>query len=319
MNATGGLVMTKTPKWKPSYELIANKLCYLEKNISSEIPLVFIPISRWKGYSGARDTAADAIESISLSSFLLSRTTSTKIFSTITSFAYEPELVGHISARLNYEFNNRFAINFVGGWKRDEYEYFKKPFLDTSKLIYQKAEYWTQRFRLAEDTHAKTLVDLLGFNSDIRKTELICAAFSKEGRDFASKYSDSLFTTIIKSQINKENLSNLCSAISVFVREDLSAAEEYYKDLLIDNCDHESAKNFCSSLAENNPIKSFMNLKNIHLVKSGAGIEEIITDFSGLKEFILKCKNSRLQTLLFALPDYEKSLDLVINALKEVF
>ena len=36
------------------------------------------------------------------------------------------------------------------------------------------------------------------------------------------------------------------------------------------------------------------------------------TDFSGLKEFILKCKNSRLQTLLFALPDYEKSLDLVI-------
>ena len=196
--------------------------------------------------------------------------------------------------------------------------FFRKPFLDSSKSVYEYAANWTERFRHAEQSHAKTLTKLLDLDFDFKRSELICAAFSMEGRKFAQKYSDSLFTTIAKSQINKSNLSNLSSAVTIFVRKELSEAKDYYNDLLIKNCDNLSAKNFCNELSDNDRLKSILNLKNIHLVKSGAGIEEIITDYAGLKEFILKCKEKKLKTLLFALPDYEKSLELLLKAITEL-
>ena len=52
---------------------------------------------------------------------------------------YEPELVAHVAARLNIEFDHRFAMNIVGGWKKDEFDYFKKEYLGSSEKIYEFA------------------------------------------------------------------------------------------------------------------------------------------------------------------------------------
>ncbi len=315
MNVTGGLVMTKSPKWFPSFSLISQKLNYVESKLGSDYKFAFVPICRWKGYSGERDIAGDSIESIALSSYLLSKTKFIKIFGTFSTFAYEPELVGHVSSRLNLEFKNRFALNIVAGWKKDEYEYFRKPFLNTPKLVYEFASEWTNRFRKAEESHFSTFKDILETKSEFKKSEIICAAFSQEGRDFAIKYANSLFTTITKSQIKSDINLELSSALTLFVREKIDDSKDYYESLLGKNADNISANNFCDQLKDSNPIKSFLNKKNINLVKSGAGIEELVTDLDGLIEFINLAKGSGIKTLLFALPDYEESLDLLLKGI----
>ena len=83
MNVTGGLVMTKNPQWKPSFEKIAQRLQMVERCLPDQ-DFSFVPISRWKGYSGQKEIAGDAIESICLASYLLSKTKSSKIFGSLS-------------------------------------------------------------------------------------------------------------------------------------------------------------------------------------------------------------------------------------------
>ena len=317
MNVTGGLVMTKNPQWKPSLNEIAKRLQLVEKRLPSE-NFSFVPISRWKGYSGEKQIAGDAIESTILSSFLLSKTKSSKIFGTYSTFAYEPELVAHIASRLNMEFNNRFAINIVGGWKKDEFDYFKKDYLDTSAKIYEFAAKWTDRFVIAEADHLKTLSSIIDSKILNNKTEIMCAAFSKEGRAFTKKYADSIFTTVTKTHLSKPaDFTNVSSAISLFVRNTISEATDYYKFLLETNVDQKAADNFIRDLSFSNPLKGFLSKKNVHLVKSGAGIEELVTDIGGLKSFLFHVRKLGMNTLLFALPDYDKSLDILLDCIIE--
>ncbi len=315
MNVTGGLVMTKNPQWKPTLEKIAEKLQIVEKSLPNN-HFSFVPISRWKGYSGEKEITGDAIESIILSSFLLPRTKNSKIFGTFSTFAYEPELVAHVASRLNIEFNNRFGINIVGGWKKDEFDYFKKEYLDSSKKIYEFAAIWTDRFKRAEKSHLKTLNSIIGSDIENKKAEVMCAAFSKEGREFTKKYADSIFTTIRKNHLlNVAPSNNVSSAMSLFVGNTVSEAEEYYKFLLDKDVDQKAAENFINELSYSNPLKGYFSKKNIHLVKSGAGIEELITDVEGLKNFLLKVRKLNINTLLFALPDYDRSLEILIDCI----
>ena len=93
---------------------------------------------------------------------------------------------------------------------------------------------------------------------------------------------------------------------------------KYYDSLLNKSADLQSANNFCQQLSDSNPMKGFLNKKNINLVKSGAGIEELITDRVGLLDFLKIVKKSGIDTLLFALPDYERSLELLIEVLLEL-
>lgn len=317
MNVTGGLVMTKNPQWKPSLSKIGERLQLVEKRLPN-IDFSFVPISRWKGYSGDKEIAGDAIESICLTSFLLSKTKTSKIFGTFSTFAYEPELVAHVAARLNIEYNHRFAMNIVGGWKKDEFDYFKKNYLDSSQKIYEFAETWTNRFIKAESDHLKTLASIIDSKITSQKTEIMCAAFSKEGREFTKKYANSMFTTITKTHLLKSTgLANISSAISLFVRDTITEAEDYYKFLLETNVDQKAADNFIKELSYSDPLKGFFSTRNVHLVKSGAGIEELITDVNGLKKFLFHVRKLGMNTLLFALPDYDKSLDILIDCILE--
>ena len=140
----------------------------------------------------------------------------------------------------------------------------------------------------------------------IKEQKLCVLLFSKEGREFAKKYADSLFTTIRKNHLlNVVGSNNVSSAMSLFVGNTLSEAKDYYKFLLDKDVDQKAAENFISELSYSNPLKGYFSKKNSHLIKSGAGIEELITDVEGLKNFLLKVRKLNINTLLFALPDYE--------------
>mgnify|MGYP007000438115 CR=1 len=68
--------------------------------------------------------------------------------------------LAHAAIRLNYEFENRFALNIVGGWKKDEFEYFHKKFLGNSNEVYEFASKWVKRFRNAEREYQEVLKEI---------------------------------------------------------------------------------------------------------------------------------------------------------------
>ncbi len=118
----------------------------------------------------------------------------------------------------------------------------------------------------------------------------------------------------------KKNLNaNFSTALTIFVRNDLDEAKEYYQKLVIENGDKDSARNFCEELEKGNKLKGLLNKKNIHLVQSGAGIEQLIIDYKSLVSLIKDIRESGIKTLLFALPDYEESLEIIISAINEGF
>ena len=166
--------------------------------------------------------------------------------------------------------------------------------------------------------HLNTLTSSLEGEIQFKKTEIMCAAFSKEGREFTKKYADSIFTTVTKSHLLKSgDFSKVSSAISLFVANSISEAEEYYKFLLETNVDQKAAENFIEDLSYSDPFKGYFSRKNVHLVKSGAGIEELITDVDGLKSFLLQVRKLGMNTLLFALPDYDTSLEILIDCISK--
>ena len=318
MNITGGLLMTKNPQWQPTIPKIIDILQKIEHELPDE-KVSFLPISRWKGYGGANNIAADAIESLILSSALISNTNNVKVYGSFSTFAYEPEVLGHAAARLNYEYNNRFGINLIGGWKKDEFDYFNKEYYKDSKETYEKARLWLKRFRHAEAVHTNTLENILGEANTIKSSDILCAAFSNEGREFVKDEGLGLFTTVRKiKEKNVDSVNGISCAMTVFVREKYEDAKEYYSSLLGDNAsDEDAANNFCKQLADNNPIKAILNRKNIQLVKSGAGIEEVICSKDDLISLMSSIKEKRLSNIFFALPDYKVSLDLLIDCWKQ--
>ena len=316
MNVTGSLVMTRSPRWHPSFKSIIKNLNRAEAIFSRQgIKPLFLPISRWKGYGGALDIAADSIESVSLASSILTSTENIFVYASCATFAYAPEMIGHVSARLNYEFNNRFGLNLIGGWKKDEFDYFGRQFYGSSEEIYMEATTWLSRFRHSERSHARTLGDILPFKQPFVPCNLMCAAFSPEGRAFAAKNGASLFTTIRKiDQATPNQYDGSSCAFTLFVRETIEDAKAYYEELLGGSSgDSQSATNFCDQLADSNAAKSLLNRMNIHLVKSGAGIEELVTDPEGLADFLSRAHHSGINNLLFSLPDYDESLDILLD------
>lgn len=316
MNVTGSLVMTKKPKWHPTYDSIISLLNVAESCFAKQgaTPL-FLPISRWKGYGGASNVAADSIESVSLASAILSSTKKTKVFASCATFAYAPEMLGHVSARLNFEYQNRFGLNLIGGWKKDEFEYFNKKFFGSSSEIYEQAAIWLSRFRHSEMSHAETLNQILLNKNTFSPCPLLCAAFSPEGRTFARNSNASLFTTIRKiDQAEFGQYQGNSCAFSLFVRRSIDQSKAYYEELLGDvNCDLDAANNFCDQLADSNPAKSLLNRMNIKLVKSGAGIEELVCDPQGLSDFLRQARYSGIANLFFSLPDYDESFDILLD------
>ena len=187
-NASNGISMINRDNtlWEAKYENFLWLIKEIEKIDYDK--LFLLPIARWIG-SGKEKLTGDAVETTSLASILLSQSR-INIFSTVHTFAYKPQAIAHSSVFLNETFSNRYGINLVSGWKEDELNYFGINNIELENR-YKNMGLWVEEFKNSEMQYSR-LRNLENFIP----TTLLNAAFSEEGRKFANKYVDHLFSTL---------------------------------------------------------------------------------------------------------------------------
>lgn len=310
-NASSGISMVEKSKsdWIANYENSIWLLNLLES--SDKFKYFLLPISRWLG-SGNNKVTGDAIESISLSSSLLAKSSKTKIFSTVHTFSHLPETIAHSSVFLNEAFNNRFAVNLVCGWKEDEIKYFN---IDNWKFDerYIVAKEWVNRFRYSETQYGK-------LRNQSLKTQIINAAFSKEGREFAENNVDDLFTTI-PSNFNLEetnsDLEGKYVAATLFFEKNMNTALSKYENVLKIS-DKEAALDFAKAIKKSDKLKGNMYLSNQPMVATGSGLPAVIADEEKLLSLIGYLMKNKCKGFAINLNNYFDA-KIILNTLENNF
>lgn len=296
-NSSSGISMVKKSKsdWIANY---VNSLWLLETlEKANSFDYFLLPISRWIG-SGKSNITGDALESISLASSLLAKSSKTKIFSTLHTFSHLPETTAHSAVFLNESFDNRYGINLVCGWKEDEIDYFHVEDWKYEER-YSVAKNWVDRFRFSENNYSK-IRDHKVF------TQIVNAAFSKEGREFAKKNVNNLFTTIPSKfdvETKDPKLKNCYVSATFFYSDKMDEAIKKYENV-INHSDKEAALDFAMAIKKSDKVKGNMYLSNQPMVATGSGLPSLILDENKLISLITYLHNSGCKGLAINLNNY---------------
>lgn len=310
-NSSSGISMVQKSKsdWVANYK---NSIWLLD-NLESmnKFDYFLLPISRWIG-SGSNNVTGDAIESISLASSLLAKSRKTKVFSTLHTFSHLPETTAHTSVFLNETFDNRFGINLVCGWKEDEIDYFHIKDWKYEER-YKVANNWVKRFRSSENSYGQIR------DQEIH-TQIVNAAFSREGRDFAKNNVDNLFTTIPSNfDIEKTDpkLKNSYVSATFFFSPNMDDAIKKYESV-IKKSDKEAALDFAMAIKKSDKIKGNMYLSNQPMVATGSGLPSLILDEKKLISLISYLEKNGCKGLAINLNNYFDAEE-ILNTIEKNF
>ena len=202
-NCSGGLTMTKAPeRWIASWE---NNVKAAQ--LSDEAGLEFLlPVGRWHGYRGETDTEGTSFETLTWATGLLAATRELCVFGTLHVAFVNPVFAAKQMVTADHIGKGRFGLNIVSGWNAGEFDMFGIPLKDHERR-YAYTEEWLNIVKRIW-TEAEPF-DANGENFQLKAVEgkpkpyfntnpvLISAANSPDGRAFAVRHADCLFTTVI--------------------------------------------------------------------------------------------------------------------------
>jgi dimethylsulfone monooxygenase len=203
-NCSGGMTVTKVPeRWPATWE--ANeRLAVLLDDAGIDFML---PIARWIGYGGETDFHGTVLETITWAAALLAKTKNISVFATVHVAANNPVIVAKQIATIDEISRGRAGLNIVAGWNRLEYEALGLELPTDHERRYRYAQEW---FDVVQKiwTHAGKF----DWNGEFFKLKgcygnpkpwhgerpaIINAAGSGEGREFALRNANFLFTPAI--------------------------------------------------------------------------------------------------------------------------
>lgn len=206
MNCSGGLTMTKAPeRWVESWDnnVAAAKL-------ADEAGLEFLlPIGRWHGYKGETDTQGSAFETLVWATGLLAATKDISVCGTLHVAFMHPVFAAKQMVTADHIGKGRFALNIVSGWNHGEFEMFGIALADHASR-YAYTQEWVDIVERIWASHAPfdhkgRFFDLKGVLGKPKpfatgRPVLISAGASVEGRAFAARHVDCLFTSIREAE-----------------------------------------------------------------------------------------------------------------------
>lgn len=214
-NCSNGMSITKIPeRWVNSWE---NNLKLAKMLDEADIDFM-LPVARWVGTSGEEiDFHGSVLETTTWAAGLLASTKKINIISTIHTAVNHPVVLAKQMATMSQIGNGRVGLNIVAGWHRPEYEALGLILPDDHETRYAYAKEWfdvIKKLWKEEDYFdwEGTYFNLKRVKSDPRPTgnlPIINAAGSKEGREFATKNADFLFTPAIDLERSKEEIKEL--------------------------------------------------------------------------------------------------------------
>lgn len=269
-NCSGGLSITKVPeKWDCTWD---NNL-KLGKMLDDAGFDFMLPVARWVGTEGEEITFHDAnLETITWSAALLASTKNINIISTIHTAVNHPvALAKQIATMSQIGKKGRIGLNIVAGWHRPEYEALGLILPDNHETRYQYADEWFSIIkRLWKEEKAFDwngeyfkLKHVISNPRPMGPVPIVNAAGSKEGRDFAIKYADFLFTPItdlarskvevpeLKEQAARQGRTvDVMTNVHVICRPTEKEALEYF-EYIKENTDWTTVDNVVNMLMSN--------------------------------------------------------------------
>ncbi len=203
-NCSGGMTVTKLPdRWAATWD---NNFALAEMLDEAGIDFM-LPIARWIGYGGETDFHGTVLETMTWAAGLLARTKTINVFATMHVAANHPVVVAKQLATVDEMSRGRVGLNVVAGWNKPEYEalglelpkdherryrYAQEWFDIVTRLWSHKGPFdWNGEFFKLKATYGNPL----SWNGE--RPPIINAAGSGEGREFATRNANFLFTPAI--------------------------------------------------------------------------------------------------------------------------
>jgi FMNH2-dependent dimethyl sulfone monooxygenase len=260
-NCSGGMSVTKIPeRWNNSWD---NNL-KLAKQLDAAGIEFMLPIARWIGYGGETNFHGSVLETMTWAAGLLAHTQNLNVFATIHVAANHPAVVAKQIATIDQISKGRVGLNIVAGWNQPEYEALGLNLPAAHEDRYAYAEEWFDIVKaLWEKTEAFDfdgkffhLKNILGDPRPSRKVPILNAAGSGQGREFAARNADFLFTPAIdltrstdeiaalKQQGNQAGRNvGVLTFSHVICRPTEKEARDYLKYYCEDNADWDAVDN----------------------------------------------------------------------------
>lgn len=213
-NCSGGMTVSTLPdRWQATWE---NNL-KLGKMLDDAGIDFMLPIARWVSYGGETDFHGTVLETVTWAAALLTNTKQITIFATLHTVANHPVVTAKQIATMAEISHNRIGLNIVAGWNKPEYDALGIDLPDDHETRYGYAQewydivqkLWTHKGRF--DWNGQYF-QLKGIHSDPHPAcmpPIFNAAGSKEGREFASKNVDFLFTPNMELERSRTEIAAL--------------------------------------------------------------------------------------------------------------
>jgi dimethylsulfone monooxygenase len=213
-NCSGGMTVTKVPeRWDNSF---ANNLRLAQLLDDAGIDFM-LPIARWIGYGGDTNFHGGVLETMTWATGLLAKTRNINVFATVHTAANHPVVVAKQLATIDQISGGRIGLNIVAGWNKPEYEALGLTLPDDHETRYGYAQEW---FEIVQALWSRDksfdwdgkyfkLKNVLGDPRPATALPILNAAGSEDGRRFAVRNANFLFTPAIDLDRSKDEVAAL--------------------------------------------------------------------------------------------------------------
>lgn len=213
-NCSGGMTVSKLPeRWPADWESNL-RLARLLDDAGIDFML---PIARWVGYGGETNFHGYVLETVTWATGLLAHTKHLNVFATVHTTANHPVVVAKQIATIAQISDNRVGLNIVAGWNKPEYEALGLTLPDDHETRYGYAQewfdivrkLWTHDGRFDWNGKYFHLKNVRGDPKPTLAPPIFNAAGSPQGRDFAMRNANFLFTSTLDLERSRKEVAEL--------------------------------------------------------------------------------------------------------------
>mgnify|MGYP006272864745 CR=1 FL=1 len=323
LNCSNGLTMTKAPeRWDHSFE---NNLT--AAHLADEAGLEFLlPIGRWHGYKGETDTEGSSFETLTWAAGLLAATKHISVCGTLHIAFVNPVFAAKQMVTADHIGRGRFGLNIVSGWNQGEFDMMGVDLLPhdirydyTEEWVAIAKRVWSEEEPFDYEGRWFKLKNVLGKPKPWGGTApmLISAGASPEGRGFAARHVDCLFTAIMGLEGLKETIDdvraiaiaaqrsfNVFASGHMIARPTAKEAKDYYHYIVYEMGDWEAAEHAARirTRGRDTPFAQLKALKE-RLI-SGVGTYPVVGSYDEVAAIFERMTQAGLDGMAVGLVNY---------------
>ncbi|GER07691.1 alkanesulfonate monooxygenase [Iodidimonas muriae] len=214
-NCSSGMAVTKVPeRWDNSWE---NNRKLVEMCDAAGLDFM-LPIARWIGYGGETNFHFNVLETMTWAAGLLALSKRISVIATLHTAFNHPVVAAKQIATIDHIGKGRAGLNIVAGWNEPEYKAMGLSLPDDHETRYGYGQEWYDIVhKLWSEAGAfdwdGRYFHLKGVHSDPKPwagiPPIINAAGSEQGRAFAIRNANFLFTPAIDLDRSKKEIAEL--------------------------------------------------------------------------------------------------------------